>query len=363
MSSGEPVDMTDDQADGLPSRRTLGLATLAALGIGAALLVFAVLPAEYGVDLTGFGKLTGISRLAPVETDETGGETLAPANTTAQALFRYNISFVPRDSALPVTDGELVEGESATHSFTVSASNITRVTAVLTWTDEAFNGQPTEPDLFELNLTGPSGESRLFLGRNEGANGRLAVDYIVTGLPPSTAVLAADPLEALRLARKLQPEQLDGTGAWTATIRLIEAGGLAGLPLGDTGSSWNLQLFQQSYVPAIGDPVATPIRQDVVELTVPARGQLEFKTRMAEAAEFQYSWTADAELSYDLHGDVSSAQGERVESYETGTANTREGDFKAPFTGRHGWFWQNAGVTDVQLTLRLRGEYVIVGIV
>jgi hypothetical protein len=47
----------------VPDRATLGLATLFAAFIGGCVLLLFVLPAEYGIDPTRVGELTGVSRL------------------------------------------------------------------------------------------------------------------------------------------------------------------------------------------------------------------------------------------------------------------------------------------------------------
>lgn len=46
------------------SPRTVGRASLAALGAGAAILTLFVLPAEYAIDPTGVGRLLGLTRMA-----------------------------------------------------------------------------------------------------------------------------------------------------------------------------------------------------------------------------------------------------------------------------------------------------------
>lgn len=57
--------MSEGQTDSPPSMRTMLLITLGA-GIAATVLtLLVVLPAEFGRDPTGFGKLTGLDRLAP----------------------------------------------------------------------------------------------------------------------------------------------------------------------------------------------------------------------------------------------------------------------------------------------------------
>ncbi len=47
-----------------PSRRRLAVLTAAALGVATLLFVAVVLPAEYGRDPLGFGRATGLVRLA-----------------------------------------------------------------------------------------------------------------------------------------------------------------------------------------------------------------------------------------------------------------------------------------------------------
>jgi hypothetical protein len=56
-------DISDLDPDGLPSNRSLVKASLIALAIAGALLVGAILPAEYGIDPTGVGKALGLTAL------------------------------------------------------------------------------------------------------------------------------------------------------------------------------------------------------------------------------------------------------------------------------------------------------------
>jgi hypothetical protein len=344
----------------LPSRRKLLVATAIAVAIALLVVVLFVMPAEYGRDPTGFGKLTGISNLysQPADPDQ-----FQPVNTTGEQLSVFNVSWVSREAANGEFEGELAPGESSDVPFKVSDTNVTRITAVLSWSDEPVAGQQTRPDLFELNLTGPQGETRTYLGRNEGPSGSLIAVYIVDGFPSSATITAKDHEAALDAAHSLERPRMAGTGDWNAEVRLVEAGGIAPFDVGDPGNAWSLRLFVQTFYPALGDPQLTPIREDELKLTIPARGQLEFKARMNETASFTYDWTAASELNYEFHGDAQGAQGDRFESYERGTAASKSGEFKAPFTGRHGWYWQNTRVVDIEVTLKLKGDYVIVGIV
>ena len=61
------------------SRRSLALASAAALVVALLILVLFVLPAERGIDLTGIGARLGLAQMR-------GGETAAPANASPSAL-------------------------------------------------------------------------------------------------------------------------------------------------------------------------------------------------------------------------------------------------------------------------------------
>ena len=70
----------------LPSKRQLNRATLAAAGVAAVLLVTTVLPAEYGVDPTGIGRVLGLTPMGEIKRDAATVESeAAPAAETAEA--------------------------------------------------------------------------------------------------------------------------------------------------------------------------------------------------------------------------------------------------------------------------------------
>ncbi|MHB1260130.1 MAG: hypothetical protein ACYC2H_00295 [Thermoplasmatota archaeon] len=336
----------------------MGVATLVALGIALVILILVVLPVAYGKDPTRFGQLTGIDRFYD-QPQAAGPGVVTPVNTTGSSLSVFNVTWAPREFVLGASDGQLGPGEGTEVRMDVFEDNVTRLTAVLSWTDDEVAGQPTAPDVFELNITSPSGETRTFLGRNQGLNGTLTAAFVIGGTPPDATVTAVDHKQALEAAHALEAARKDARGTWTFTVRLMHAGGFGPLSTGDSGNAWSLQASVQIFTPALGNPQVSAIRQDTLNLTIPARGQIEFKAAMSEGANLTYDWTATGELNYEFHGD----SGDLFQSHGRGTSDRASGDFTAPFTGRHGWYWQNPGATDVQVTLKLRGEYVIVGIV
>jgi hypothetical protein len=64
-------DISNINKDGLPSSKSLIKATVAAMAASAAILITAILPAEYGIDPTGMGKALGLNVLNQANASET----------------------------------------------------------------------------------------------------------------------------------------------------------------------------------------------------------------------------------------------------------------------------------------------------
>jgi len=70
----------------LPTARQLVRSTLVALAVAALLLVTVVLPAEYGIDPTGIGRLTGLAEMGEIKSqlaEEAEADRAAAAGTPA----------------------------------------------------------------------------------------------------------------------------------------------------------------------------------------------------------------------------------------------------------------------------------------
>ena len=87
----------------LPSIKTLNRATLFAAGIATVLLVTVVLPAEYGVDRTGVGRLLGLTemglmkRAAAEKAQAIATADLAPLDYRAGQSGEIQVSLAPGD--------------------------------------------------------------------------------------------------------------------------------------------------------------------------------------------------------------------------------------------------------------------------
>ena len=63
-------------------------------------------------------------------------------------------------------------------------------------------------------------------------------------------------------------------------------------------------------------------------------------------------------MNYELHAEPDGAPRGYAESYENRNAqDTASGTLKAPFSGIHGWYWENPGTTELTVTLSAAGFY------
>lgn len=84
---------------------------------------------------------------------------------------------------------------------------------------------------------------------------------------------------------------------------------------------------------------------------------IEFKYTMPEGAPLAFSWEGTAELAYDMHGHPFEGGEDMTESFGVDKAQKMEGVYIAPFTGIHGWYWQNRTLDIVTVTLNARGGF------
>ena len=101
-----------------------------------------------------------------------------------------------------------------------------------------------------------------------------------------------------------------------------------------------------------------PFHQETVEFRIEPRDFVEYKYRLDKGQALLYSWTATSSVSYELHAEPDGAPRGYAESYEK-KPQTREasGTLTAPFSGIHGWYWENTGDQPVMVTLKSAGFY------
>ncbi|MBB6519982.1 hypothetical protein [Pseudoteredinibacter isoporae] len=100
------------------------------------------------------------------------------------------------------------------------------------------------------------------------------------------------------------------------------------------------------------------LREDTIDVTVPAGAGIEYKLFMDQFQKVEYEWLSAGDAIYfDLHGEPEGDTTGYFESYAIATLPEMKGSFTAPFTGTHGWYWKNTSTEDVEILLQLKGQY------
>jgi hypothetical protein len=95
---------------------------------------------------------------------------------------------------------------------------------------------------------------------------------------------------------------------------------------------------------------------DSVTFTLGPYEYVEYKYRLEEGAQMQFSWSASAPVIHDLHGELN-ADPNAVTSFDKSNRKEAHATFTAPFPGLHGWYWENPGGEAVTVTLKSAGFY------
>lgn len=102
-------------------------------------------------------------------------------------------------------------------------------------------------------------------------------------------------------------------------------------------------------------PAAQPGVTDVWEYELAPFDGIEFKYTVPQGGKVAFHWTGSAPLHYDMHAHPFEGGTELTESYGVSEAQAMQGTYTAPFTGIHGWYWQNRSLDTVTLRLEASG--------
>jgi hypothetical protein len=98
--------------------------------------------------------------------------------------------------------------------------------------------------------------------------------------------------------------------------------------------------------------------KDVITLTIPARGNKEYKLFLTKGSKLEYLWeTNGIEIFYDFHGEPRGDKTGYFRSFKKSTESKSSGELIALFDGTHGWYWRNNSRSDVDIILRVNGDY------
>ena len=87
-------------------------------------------------------------------------------------------------------------------------------------------------------------------------------------------------------------------------------------------------------------------QQETVEFKLAPRDSIEYKYRLDKGEALLYSWKATGPVNYELHAEPDGAPRGYAESFEKKNARqAASGTLTAPFSGIHGWYWENHRAT------------------
>lgn len=99
-----------------------------------------------------------------------------------------------------------------------------------------------------------------------------------------------------------------------------------------------------------------PLRVDSIVVTLPPKGEVEYKTVLGEGESIVYEWDAGAAaVNFDFHGEPAAGPQGAFLSFDKGSATKGAGTLTAPFAGTHGWYWQNPSAATVVIKLKASG--------
>ncbi len=144
---------------------------------------------------------------------------------------------------------------------------------------------------------------------------------------------------------------IDPTGLGDATGLTSLSGGGAEIDLGGRAGSVHQ-----------AEPAAP--RNDTITIAIAGLQDVEYKFLLDENQTMLYSWATDgASVYFDFHGEPTNGRPGEFSSYQEADRSNGSGSFQAPFTGRHGWYFQNPSPNPVTITLQTWGYYEIYGYV
>jgi hypothetical protein len=100
------------------------------------------------------------------------------------------------------------------------------------------------------------------------------------------------------------------------------------------------------------------IKSDRFEFDLLPYEGIELKYELAQGTPMIFAWRATAPVNFDMHAHPFAGGDTLTESYSITDARAQTGVYLAPFTGIHGWYWQNQSLDPVTLTLDATGALI-----
>jgi hypothetical protein len=99
-------------------------------------------------------------------------------------------------------------------------------------------------------------------------------------------------------------------------------------------------------------------QQETIEFTAAPGEGLEYKYRLDQGESLLYSWKTSGPVHVEFHAEPDGGPAGYAQTYEmVDSLSSASGTLTAPFSGIHGWYWENRGSEPVTVTLTSAGYY------
>ena len=98
-------------------------------------------------------------------------------------------------------------------------------------------------------------------------------------------------------------------------------------------------------------------RVDRADLSLYPAEWVEYFYRLDEGSNMLFTWEATGPLTYNFHASPDGAPAGYAESFDAQDLQAGHGTYTAPFTGIHGWYWENTGTEEITIALTTAGFY------
>jgi hypothetical protein len=108
---------------------------------------------------------------------------------------------------------------------------------------------------------------------------------------------------------------------------------------------------------AIVMPQEKRFQSETVTFAVAPGEGIEYKYRLDTGESLLYSWTTPVPVPFEFHAEPDGAPQGYAQTYEKAQAAAASGTLTAPFSGIHGWYWENTTGEPIVVTLTTAGFY------
>ncbi len=109
------------------------------------------------------------------------------------------------------------------------------------------------------------------------------------------------------------------------------------------------------------NPIAREVEEyklDSIEIELLPEEWAEYIYRFDEGGSMLFSWQATSPVSYNFHSQPDGAPPGYAESFDSQESSEGHGTYTAPFSGIHGWYWENLGEEELTVRITTAGFYL-----